>query len=76
MSQFPHARPTKAVKVTTKAARPKAPKHVPRWSPDSDWRGRAFCDCGQPWMSPVHAVEPTSDEQRAEELRRIGEKQQ
>lgn len=72
MSRFPKARPTKAAKKTVQ---PKAVKHVPQWSADSDWKGQAYCTCGQPWMSPVHEVQPTSDEQRAMEARRIGEQE-
>lgn len=57
--------------------RPQMRRHVFVWSPDSDWQGIPYCavdECGQPRNSPVHRVRETTDEHRAADARRIGER--
>lgn len=43
--------------------------HSGQW----DWRGRALCECGSIKGASIHQVPERTDEERAEEARRMGE---
>lgn len=55
------------------STKPRLAVHVFRWSSDSDWKGRPYCECGSLRTDAVHQVPEVSEEVRAVERRRIGE---